>query len=402
MRAAALACLTATIGTLASAPVLCATESYRVSDLPTLGGTTSKGNSIADTGLVLGYSRLTDGRSEHAAAWLFGQVFDLGTLGGPNSDVAWPQRSSFGRIAGISQTSAPETLGESWSCSAFFAPATATGYVCRGFVWQFGHMQALPTLGGENSYAAGDNRLGQIAGWAETTVRDPTCEGPGSGKSGQVLQFLPVIYGPSPDHLATLPLISGDSSGAATAINDRGQAVGISGDCDQAVGRRTARHAVLWEHGKAIDIGKGQIPAIWWNTPVAINNRAVVVGFLGDPRDVTGGITHAFIWSRQTGIQRLVPGDYSDNDRDNSTATSINEHGQVVGYYIAADGTNHGFVWDPSQGLRDLNNLKQPDYTRTVQLATDINDRGQITGRAFDPVTQSRPAILITPVDAEH
>src|SRR5262249_22250204 len=158
-----------------------------------------------------------------------------------------PLRSSFARIVGISQTAAPEVLGESWSCSAFFVPATATGYVCRGFVSEFGRMRALPTLGGENSYAAGDNRLGQIAGWAETAVHDPTCEGPGAGKSGQVLQFLPVIYGPSPERVRTLPLIAGDSSGAATAINDREQAVGISGDCDQAVGRRTARHAVLWE-----------------------------------------------------------------------------------------------------------------------------------------------------------
>src|SRR5262249_35114943 len=159
-------------------------------------------------------------------------------------------------------------------------------------------------------------------GWAETLVRDPTCEGPGPGKSGQVLQFLPVIYDRT---VQTLPLIGGDSSGAATAINDWGQAVGISGDCDPAGGRRTARQAVLWEHGKAIDIGKGQLPAVWWNTPAAINDRGVVVGFLGDPRDVTGGITHAFIWSKQRGLQRLVPGDYSDNDKDNSTATSIND-----------------------------------------------------------------------------
>ena len=36
-------------------------------------------------------------------------------------------------------------------------------------------MRALPTLGGNNGFAAGDNNLGQIAGWAETTTHDPTC-----------------------------------------------------------------------------------------------------------------------------------------------------------------------------------------------------------------------------------
>jgi probable HAF family extracellular repeat protein len=401
MRTATVVCLTCALCVVASYPTTAGTERYHVADLPSLGGTISRANSINDAGLVLGYSRLPDGKSEHATAWLFGRIFDLGTLGGPNSDVAWPLKSSAGRIVGISQTATPETLGENWSCSAFFAPATATGYVCRGFVSEFGRMHELPTLGGENGYAAGDNRLGQIAGWAETTAHDPTCEGPGVNKSGQLLQFLPVIYGPSPDRIQALPLIGGDSSGAATAINDRGQAVGISGDCDQAVGRRTARHAVLWEHGKAIDIGKGQAPAAWWNTPAAINDRGVAVGFLGDPRDVTGNITHAFIWSRQTGLQRLVPGDYSANDTDNSTATSINNRGQVVGYYVAADGNLHGFLWEPQEGLQDLNDLKQSDYTSIIQLATDINDRGQIAGRAVDPVTGNRLAIRISPTAPE-
>lgn len=401
MRAVPLICLTSALGAVAPYPAPAASEQYHVTDLPSLGGTTSRGNSINDGGLILGYSRLPGDQSEHATAWLSSQIFDLGTLGGPNSDVAWPLKSNFERIVGISQTAEPEVLGEQWSCSFFFAPATATGHVCRGFVWDFPHRRELPTLGGENGYAAGDNHRGQIAGWAETTFRDPTCEGPGPGKSGQVLQFLPVIYGPSPDHIEALPLISGDSSGAATAINDRGQTVGISGDCDQAVGRRTGRHAVLWEDGRVMDIGQGQAPAPWWNTPTAINERGVVVGFVGDPRDVTGGITHAFIWSRETGLRRLVPGDYSANDTDNSTATSINNRGQVVGYFVVADGSLHGFIWDPENGLQDLNNLKQPEYTSIVQLANDINDRGQITGRARDPVTGIRTAILISPVDSD-
>ena len=71
----------------------------------------------------------------------------------------------------------------------------------------------------------------------------------------QVLQFRPAVWtlGP-PDQIQDLPLIPGDSSGAATAINDNGQIVGISGICDQAVGRHTAKHAVLWENGTVTDI----------------------------------------------------------------------------------------------------------------------------------------------------
>ena len=44
------------------------------------------------------------------------------------------------------------------------------------------------------------------------------------------LQFRPAVWtlGP-PDQIQDLPLITGDSSGAATSINDHGQIVGISG-----------------------------------------------------------------------------------------------------------------------------------------------------------------------------
>src|SRR3982074_2031739 len=107
-------CLVAAICAVASCPTLSETEGYRVTDLPSLGGAVSRGNSIDDAGVVLGYSRLPDGQSEHAVAWLFGRVFDLGTLGGPNSDVAWPVKSNSGRVVGISQTAAREVLGENW------------------------------------------------------------------------------------------------------------------------------------------------------------------------------------------------------------------------------------------------------------------------------------------------
>ena len=367
-----------------------AQSAYQFTDLPSLGGPRSQGYSINDDGIVAGYSTYAGSGDRHATAWWSGQPRDLGTLGGPNSDVVWPVKNLFGRIAGISQTATPEPNGESWSCSAFFA-ADATGYTCRGFVWEGGHLRMLPTLGGNNGFAAGMNDLGQVTGWAETARRDPTCEGPGAGKSGQVLQFLPVIYGPGVNQIRALPLLPGDSSGAATAINDRGQAVGISGDCDQAVGRYSARHAVLWDRGKAIDIGAGKLTAPFWNTPNAINERGDVAGFAGDPSDPSGGITHAFIWTREGGMQLL-----SSAPDDNSTATGINEWRQVSGYFVAADGALHGFVWTAESGMRDLNDLKQAGYANTITLATDINDFGVVSGRATD-ASGGRHAFVAVP-----
>ena len=371
-----------------------ATSAYHVDNLPAFGGTRNQGNSINDAGVVGGFSTRPGDLHRHATAWAgAGTPTDLGTLGGPNSDIAWPVKNLQGRIVGISQTATPEPNGEAWSCAPFFQ-VDNTGYTCRGFVYEAGHMRALPTLGGNNGYANGANNRGQIVGWAETSVRDPSCEGPGPGKSGQVLQFLPVVYGPGEGAIHALPLLAGDSSGAAVAINDQGQAVGISGACDQAVGRYTAAHAVLWDtHGNITDIGAGVLPAAFWNTPVAINNNGDVVGFAGDVSDPTGNLSHAFLWTQTGGVQFLNPA--AD---DNSTATGINDAGQVVGYLATASGALHGFIWDAQHGLKDLNDAGETDYAGVIALANDINNAGVITGRSGTDPTGVRSALRITPL----
>jgi probable HAF family extracellular repeat protein len=379
-----------------SAPVaLLAAPAYHVDNLPAFGGARNQGNSINDAGTVGGFSTRPGDLHRHATLWTADGAVDLGTLGGPNSSIAWPEKNLHGRLVGISQTATPDPLGENWSCAPFFQ-IDRTGYTCRGFVYEAGHMRALPTLGGNHGYATDANNRGQIVGWAETTVRDPTCEGAGPGKSGQVLQFLPVIYGPGEGAIHALPLLPGDSSGSAVAINDQGTIVGISGACDQAVGRYSAAHAVLWDSRNAsvVDIGAGALTAPFWNTPVAINNNGDVVGFAGDSTDPTGNITHAFIWTRSGGVQFL-----SNAPDDNSTATGINDAGQVVGYLAVADGSLHAFVWDTSHGLKDLNDSGETDYSGIIVLANDINNAGVITGRsATDPVTGVRSALLITPM----
>jgi probable HAF family extracellular repeat protein len=365
-------------------------DTYRVTNLPSLGGMVSRGNSINDRGWIAGYSNLPGDQSRHATLWLGGSIFDLGTLGGPNSSVAWPVKNNRGLIVGISQTATPEPLGENWSCAAFFPGATATGYTCLGFVWEKGVMKALPTLGGNNGFAAGANNRGQVVGWAENNVQDPTCVPP------QVLQFRAVLWEPKRDRTQDLPPLPGDTSSAATAINDRGQVVGISGTCDQAVGRFTAAHAVLWENGTVRDIGN--LGGDTWNTPYAINQRGDVVGFASQPGDDPDNPRlHAFLWTRRDGIRDLgtLPGDLT------SEAHGINERRQVVGVSCDAAGNCRAFLWEDGvmKDLNDLvNRLVAPGYTGILTTAQDINDRGVITGRAFDPVTGERPAFQATPI----
>jgi len=168
--------------------------------------------------------------------------------------------------------------------------------------------------------------------------------------------------------------------------------VGISGTCDQAVGRFTAAHAVLWENGRPADIGN--LGGNSWNTPMAINQRGDVVGFASQPGDDPDNPNlRAFLWTRREGIRDLgtLPGDLT------SEAHGINERGQIVGVSCDAAGGCRAFLWEDGV-MKDLNALVAPGYTGVLTTAQDIDDRGVITGRAFDPASGARPAFRATPV----
>ena len=369
------------------------TRQYQVSNLPDFGGTSSGGNSINDQSWAAGYSRLPD-RNRHATLWRNGSLSDLGTLGGPNSSVTWNVKNTAGIIVGISQTLTPEPLGESWSSAAFYSTPNNVGYINLGFVWEqnLNQMRGLPNFpGGNNGFATGANNLGQAVGWAENGVHDPTC------CCTQVLQFRPAMWtlGP-PDQIHELPLIPGDTSGAATAINDNGQIVGISGICDQAVGRHTAKHAVLWENGGVTNLGT--FPAAWWNTPTAINQHGDIVGFAGDPAFVEGDVLHAFMWTREDGLRPLKPLKGRTPQHVDSEAYGINERRQVVGVSCDADQVDcRAVIWDHGVFPTDLNDLKG-DYSAHLESAKDINNLGEITGRAIiDAITGARRAYLAVP-----
>jgi probable HAF family extracellular repeat protein len=367
---------------------------YQVSNLPGLGGTNSGGNSINNQSWVAGYSRLTGDQTRHATLWRSGSLSDLDTLGGPNSSVTWNIKDTAGVIVGISQTATPEPLGEIWSSFFFYSGPFRAGYINLGFVWEQNQMRGLPNFPrGNNGFATGANNLRQAVGWAENGVHDAACVSP------QVLQFRPAMWslGP-PDQIHDLPLIPGDTSGAATAINDNGQIVGISGICDQAVGRHTAKHAVLWENGGVTDLGN--LGAQWWNTPTAINQRGDIVGFAGDPAFVEGDIVHAFMWTREDGIRHLKPLPRRTPKHIDSEAYGIDEARQVVGVSCDADFVDcRAVVWDHGNIPTDLNDLKG-SYPAHLETAKDINDNGEITGRAIDG-NGVRTAYLAIPLNSQ-
>ncbi len=299
--------------------------------------------------------------------------FDLGTLGGKNTWMNWGEINDFGQIVGDSETAVPDPNGE--DICGF-----GTHRTCRPFLWQLFHMSALPTLGGNNGQASAINSRGQIVGFAESGAVDSTCA---AGTTNNRIQ-LPVLWENGKPR--ALPTVEGDPDGDAIWINDKGQAVGQSNNCNMSV-----VHAVSWEKDKASelpDLGIGSIA-------YGINNQGQIVGsiFLN-----SGGATRlGALW--QNGVLTnlgTLPGDLS------AIATGINDKGQVVGSTWDSDfNWSHAFIWQ-NNVMTDLNTLFPAGSNLFAIMANKINERGQISGMALvcsGPDQGNIHAFLATPVD---
>jgi probable HAF family extracellular repeat protein len=364
-------------------------SNYRVFILPnTLKGTTSAANAINDLGWAMGSADFAGNTTSEAVVWINGKMLKLGTLGGPNSSVAWEGvKNNQGLIVGISDTSIVQPRGEIFSCAlAGFFPS-ASGNTCQGFLWQHGSLSALPTLGGDNGFATGINNKDQVVGWAETSFEDPTCNPP------QVLQFLPYVYDVKTAKITALQPYPGDSDGTADAINDKGQIAGISGICSNAVGGASAIHAVLWQDQNSTPIDMGNLGGMAWNTPTSMNAKGQVVGF-GNPSGDQNAAPNpiAFFWSQSTGMQNL--GTLAQDS--NSIAYAINKSGLIVGQSFGGPNGSHAFIYQGGT-MTDLNSLMIGHNSWTLVYANDVNDSGVIVGGALNSKTGETPAFVAIP-----
>ena len=295
---------------------------------------------------------------------------DVGTLGGPNSWMNWGQINELGQVVGYSETAVPDPNGED-------VCRFGTHLTCRPFLWQFSHMIALPTLGGNNGQASGINNHGQIVGMAENGEVDSSCP---SGTTNNRIE-LPVLW--EHGNPQALPTVDGDPDGLAFWINDHGQAVGYSGTCTGA------NHAISWENRTASplpDLKKGS--QAW-----GINNQGQIVGTVGsaDGKTQTGAL-----WQDDTlTVLGLLPGDIGG-------IAFGNNKGQVVGANWDSDfNWSHAFIWQDGV-MTDLNTLFPDSSNLYATFAAKINERGQIGGMA---IVRSGPdkgqvhAFLATPVN---
>jgi probable HAF family extracellular repeat protein len=300
-----------------------------------------------------------------------GLKLDLGTLGGKNSWMNWGEINDFGQIVGYSETAVPDPNGED-VCTF------GTHLTCRPFLWQFFHMSALPTLGGNNGQASAINNRGQIVGFAEDGTVDSSCP---ANKTNNRTQ-LPVLWENGKAKAKALPT-GNDPGGNALWINDKGQIVGFTGPCG------ATNHAVVWDNDNVNTLPDNGTGAEAFGN----NNRGQIVGFVGSP---DGGIPNGALWQNDTLTNLgILPGDFG------GIASGINDKGQVVGSNFDSHGNwAHAFIWQ-NNVMTDLNALFPANSNLFAVMANKINERGQISGMAIvrsGPDMGNIHAFIATPV----
>jgi probable HAF family extracellular repeat protein len=331
--------------TLGEVQYVSAQVHYAVIDIGGLGEPGVFPNAINATGQVAGWCYTLPNASPNAFSYSGGTLCDLGTLGG-NPQV----QDSEGE--GINDSG--QIVGWSWSSNG-----------TRAFSSSGGTMHDLGTLGGANAWAYGINNSGQITGFSDIA----------NGNNPPQHAFL-YTNGTMQD----LGTLGTGTSSWAYAINNSGQIVGGSNYSSDSYDF----HAFLYSNGAMQDLGTlGTDPDSWAS---GINDRGQVVGtsyFSGSSTTYT-----AFLYSNGT-MQSLGTGSLSG-------ANSINNSGQVVGYYCPTSGGQHGFVYSGGSAT-DLNSLINPALDLTVAQGMAINDQGWIVASGYlanDPYQYSHGYLL--------
>jgi len=362
---------------------------YVITDLGTLGGSYSFGYGLSDSGLVAGGAATAnqfDFVSQTGFVWKNGQMIGTGTLGGSacpdcSSEAGGP--NARGVAALISETGATDPNNEDFC-------GFGTHRQCLGAVWMNGVTKPLlPLPGGNNSQAYWINNPGQVIGFSETGVIDPSC----SSTPYQVQRYTATIWNPSGKTQQLTPL-AGDTVSFAFGINNKGQAVGSSGNCANTSLpplNPNGAHAVLWQpDGTPVDLGNLGGNAA--NIATSINNNGVVVGSSLS----TDGTIHPFMWTSATGMRDL--GAFQGSILTvTGCCHTINDAGQVVGFAIDPSFNMTAFVFQNGT-ITDMNTLLPQGSPWYLLQASSVNNAGQIIG--FGIINGEVHAYLASPVAA--
>jgi probable HAF family extracellular repeat protein len=266
----------------------------------------------------------------------------VGTFGGPNAALDGPavQITRQGAVLGTADTTVPD---EDFPNGNPFIGADPL--ITHAYEWRDGRLADLGALPGNNSSGVFEvNGAGVGAGISETGTIDPT--------TGYPAEHAVLFAGGTVTDLGTL---AGGTESQALAINDRGQVAGFANNDVpdptpiDGLPFATQARAFLWEDGVMRDLGTLGGPDA---TVATLNERGEVAGisYTDDTPNPTTGVptTHPYLWANgQMHDLGTLGGSWSN-------AAWLNAGGDVVGAStLAGDDTIHPFLWDGQQ-LRDL------------------------------------------------
>jgi probable HAF family extracellular repeat protein len=316
------------------------------------------------------FDSVTGWPQTHAVFWRRGRstAIDLGTLGGTQSIANVINNS--GQVVGAALTAKPDPFANAASslgcespnaygiapstfaeCAMFYPGTTET----HAFLWQNGVMRDLHTLGGPDSNAFAINERGEVA------------------EDGMI-------------DLGGL----GGTAGAVVWINDRGQIAGVSNTSGDVT-----THPFIWSKWEGMqDLFEHGGLGGTFGHPDWINDAGEVVGYA----TLAGELgAHAFLW--RNGVMTDLGTLGTD---DQSEASFINSHAQIVGGTFNDSGDLRGFLWEHDGPMVDLNTLIVSPSGMYVRAATLINDRGEIGCLGEGPGDTLEHACLLVPCDENH
>ena len=292
----------------------------------------------------------------HAFLWRGGEMQDLGTLGGPDSNAVVV--NDRGQVAGESFIN-------------FIANPSGVPTM-DPFLWEKGQMVDLGTLGGTFGYPSWLNNRGQVVG-ASNLAGDQT--------------FHPFLWdrGALKD-LGTL----GGYTGVAFWINDAGEAVGYADlppNPPGCTGLDCIHHGFLWKQGVMTDLGTVADPC---SRALSINLSGQVVG-ASSP--CGGEFTHAFLWEDGGPIIDLNTLVLNGAGLTVSEGYYINDRGEIAGRGVLPNGDVHAVLLIPCD--EDHMDMEGCDYGPVEAVTEDQVRPVQITPPpAASPANLSRAEMM--------
>jgi probable HAF family extracellular repeat protein len=318
---------------------------------PFPGGSDADPYALNNRGQTVGQSTTAEGQ-RHACLWENGKTTDLGTLDGLDASIALAINDR-GQVAGYAYDS-HSLLGE--------PPPGQFGIYgrSRAFLWEKGHITALPTPEGNNAISAalGINALGQIVGYIchDTTTGPTRAVLWEAGKRRELGALTPEQVTRS--HLwSVFPAAEQTNACRALRINDAGLILGWSetGEAQNGHGQEPERASgllmrrntlllpVLWNAGQlelpdlrltGFRSSGGVLPSGQWHSGfAALNNRGDLLGW-GYAQERPNS-SAAFVL--QGGKTVLLP--------VSGEPVALNMAGQILLYNSV-----HSFLLTPTQG----------------------------------------------------